>query len=1002
MKKMIAFLILLLICFPVLGQELPLAEWYWNYYVLPNDEYAISIIHEDDLQFPTGSAPLNPGMDYENFNGTQMTFKIDVEALYFVPGDGVAHKFFDNLGTSNTQNRLRMWINKVGILQFDVDDKDITCHCVDHDISDWVIGSTHQIIGILDFNNDDVGLYIDGILVDDIPDNPFSSDSIDVIGTHTHVGSNTNFDFHLNGSMTFQIWDIPQDSIWVADQWNSGDLLPSVVDFNTILLLRTSEKKTGIVYWHKGKKTSNIIDNANDSELTTAAGADESFSDGDAVSIQGATGIVKYGFVDGSPSDTSVLVDDGAGALVSGGLSSIGVSMFCDGNYEANGGDILDVTTDFWEADFWFKIDGIPVELKGLFGKKTNYLGSGIGYLVWLQTNGRIYIDSYDGTNAGSGYADITNLLDNRWHHFHGYYDRAALGNLTIYLDGVAQGVNTSGTIPVNILTNARDFIIGGRDGGDGDVIVGSIRDVLFKTTGTAASAAQILYRAAHPGDLTANSWTLDGTREAWAFTANTGTNVPALVDSPANDLTMSSALGWNQQAYVSKDLLLTDENGGIGGVSNIDSTWTVTKDTTTKFQDSRSLRGVCAAGDDGDEFTLASPQLVNGQDYWQTIRAKVADIDPASELYLDVDGASTPITSIGLIGPDDAGGFIGTHAVLNGSTEYFSRSDADFPESGILGDFTIQFWLNPTDVALGNRYIVSKFDFGTDKRMYAIFRPNSSDEISITVSDNGLGAAPRTTTNCNLVSGIWAHLAIVYDSVAGSAIFYKNGVLLTDDGTVLEQGAFDTDATFRIGALDGDNYVSGSIFNLALFNDKRTAGEILVSYQNPNIDLSGEGNLVGQWKFGDLAAATQIYNLQGDAGGDLDLVGGDSTNYGTHTRENEWGIKEFCWKADQTAIEVNLRATGAGGASNAVTVNVDAGQLRVTVAGDSLSANMLYTLVYNVDTGETGAEWSGLGLDAIEVAAGDLYIKNDIAPASVDDKGPGFWSLFNPLGIPR
>ena len=61
-----------------------------------------------------------------------------------------------------------------------------------------------------------------------------------------------------------------------------------------------------------------------------------------------------------------------------------------------------------------------------------------------------------------------------------------------------------------------------------------------------------------------------------------------------------------------------------------------------------------------------------------------------------------------------------------------------------------------------------------------------------------------------------------------------------------------------------------------------------------------------------------------------MNLVGGTTTNYGTHTRENEWGVKEFCWKADQTDISEKIRVTGAGAGANSATIYVDDAELRV------------------------------------------------------------------------
>lgn len=313
----------------------PLYEGAWQYFLLPNGEYAIgSFLPGDDLNEPIGSPSLNDPLIRENWDHTQMTFSIPVKRLNFEPGDGLAHKFLDNLGTNTTTNRIRIWINKVGVLQFDVNDKDSVRHRLEHDITDWSIGTTHLIVGVFDFNNDVARLYLDGVLVDDTPDVPLNNDSIDAIDPHTHIGSNNASDYQLNGAIAVQIWDIPQDAAWVAAQWNGGDLLPSVVDSNTILLLRASEKDTGIVYSHKGQKISSIATVT----LTTIDDVLTRWANGDAVLVYDDDDPANavYTTISGAPSGTTIVVADSC-AAVSGTNKYISKNLLIDPGMETAG-----------------------------------------------------------------------------------------------------------------------------------------------------------------------------------------------------------------------------------------------------------------------------------------------------------------------------------------------------------------------------------------------------------------------------------------------------------------------------------------------------------------------------------------------------------------------------------------------------------------------------------------------------------------------------------------
>ncbi len=223
-----------------------------------------------------------------------------------------------------------------------------------------------------------------------------------------------------------------------------------------------------------------------------------------------------------------------------------------------------------------------------------------------------------------------------------------------------------------------------------------------------------------------------------------------------------------------------------------------------------------------------------------------------------------------------------GVFADLNGTSHRFSRSDADFPESGITNDLTIQAWIKPS--ASGFHPIVTKYNAVGSKRVYlfALYE----DELYLQVSGDGAPATFRQSTNGNFELDKWYHVAVSYDASAGDCFFYKNGALLTDDGTALANTIADKNSDFRIGAYaSATNLWEGSIGPVHLFDDIRTPAEILTSATDPTEDLSLAGNIIGQWMFNDAAAATQIDNSQGDAGRDLDLLGGDTTNYGTHTR---------------------------------------------------------------------------------------------------------------------
>lgn len=285
------------------------------------------------------------------------------------------------------------------------------------------------------------------------------------------------------------------------------------------------------------------------------------------------------------------------------------------------------------------------------------------------------------------------------------------------------------------------------------------------------------------------------------------------------------------------------------------------------------------AAGTDTAFFENEDAALVDARGFG--VFGKIDDTVTDTSATFD-DGAGALVADAELVG---------VHADLNGSSEFFRATDANFPAAGITGatDLTIMATIKPI-IFSGNRQIVSKNAAGGNKRMYE-FHINTSGNLVFGNSSDGTSAQFKATvaTGITLVLGKWVDVVVVYDASAGTADFYVNGVFIEQVGG-LNTSIADKDPPFIVGAgnLGDTNFFTGGVSNLALFDDKRTPAEILISATTPNEDLSGAGNIIGQWRFNDAAAVTQIDNNEGTAGGDLDLIGGDTTNYGTHSRLTE------------------------------------------------------------------------------------------------------------------
>jgi hypothetical protein len=578
-------------------------------------EKAIVINASDDLQAYSGSRSLADVSIGENWNSSQMTIIIWCK-LNFVPGDGVNHYVFDNVGTDITTNRIRCYITIAGTVWFRVYDKDSTDHIVSGLATGWAAGDWHQIVCRLDFKNDEIELYLDGASADAIPNNALSSDSIDAIESVIHLGSDSPAINQLNGQMTMLVENRSWSDAEITANYDSGAGTPFVVGPHTIYLLDASNDSTGGIYnpGNGGKFVTASSNSGTETTLTTAGGALTAFEDGGEYSYHDGTGygVTLYG--DGAPPDDTTFVgDDGGGALVSG-AELVGVHADWDSQYSASAADNtkLDIALEDHCISFWiFARSDQAGSFAVPIGKRDG------------QTFYEFFINSADDTirylmKDGTDSFEIVgpNIRDDRWHHIAVIVDRDNAGASDVYLDGIAQSGTQNGTIgDVGSLSNVGVFTLG-------EVISlpldGKMADIKILINGL-WSAAQILYQATHPHDVGASAGTIT---EYYDIDENTGTTITAGVTSPGNDLTLSNAAAWDVEAYLSANLLADGnmENGGIGAWTIVATPTTVDKETDTD-SDSQSLHIVAAADNDGVSQVIPAS---NGDKFYLHQRHKV------------------------------------------------------------------------------------------------------------------------------------------------------------------------------------------------------------------------------------------------------------------------------------------------------------------------------------------------------------------------------------------
>jgi len=640
------------------GAEL-VVENYWNYLpFVPASLTSYTTIHAiwyDAIYYTHGSNSVNYDPTVvetanENLSFAQGTFEIWVRLNNEpMPYHDPRKYYWQTLYESEwhrVSDRFIICFNN-SILYF-INYKD-NLHSVYLDVSDWVPGSWHHICAVYDWNNTVFGsnymtLYIDGANAGAVySGTTTNTDMADYIGTNFYgVGGYGHEEIsdsgiaQVCGLQWTRVLDRALTSTEISALYNSGagSANSFLVTPNTKYLSLVQEETNSIVYHHFGKLVSSITAGGTEATLTSAAGTDNVFVDNDRSVVYDTIGCSKLGYVDGTPSSTSIDMDNGAGAAVTD-IEDIGVWYDFNQNDTvavAANNTIHDLTTE--DIGVWAivkvnsSISAFNIIQKGYFiptgpTKQQGYYftvepSTGVVRLKLYDENGvHDYILNLDGN---------TDIRDDRWHHIAAIVDRSNEANCKIYLDGYEDGTTNKsysdiGTLS-DITTLTNTFVLGiGVNTTPGVEVDGCIAEIGFcsptdiMAAGEMGEAGAVLTLALNPRNPSA--WC--NTEDYWLLDENTGTTLTG----QNNNLTLSGDAGWDQRAFISRNLISDGDmdNSVIGAWTLVGTPTILDKETDTDYND-YSLHFVSDAANEGFSQTVAA---TNGDKYYLYTQYKVA-----------------------------------------------------------------------------------------------------------------------------------------------------------------------------------------------------------------------------------------------------------------------------------------------------------------------------------------------------------------------------------------
>lgn len=206
-------------------------------------------------------------------------------------------------------------------------------------------------------------------------------------------------------------------------------------------------------------------------------------------------------------------------------------------------------------------------------------------------------------------------------------------------------------------------------------------------------------------------------------------------------------------------------------------------------------------------------------------------------------------------------------------------RAEVDISATDGVNKMTVMAWIKPESLATSNNAPLSQCPTsGTDNKWLWRVHGTNADEYTMFISASTSDFSNTgNTTDADIATGTWQHVAWVYDGTQANADrlkFYKDGVQKTVSisGTIPTSLTTPTDKAFCVGgrADNTSEDYDGLIDEVRLYAGRAmTAAEILAIYQSDQAD-----GATGYWKLNN--------NYNDSSGNGLNLTAIGSPSFST------------------------------------------------------------------------------------------------------------------------
>ncbi|MGE0468789.1 MAG: cadherin domain-containing protein [Nitrospira sp.] len=362
------------------------------------------------------------------------------------------------------------------------------------------------------------------------------------------------------------------------------------------------------------------------------------------------------------------------------------------------------------------------------------------------------------------------------------------------------------------------------------------------------------------------------------------------------------------QVSYQTNNAPAITSNGGgaTASISVAENTTTVTTVAATDADTSQTLTYSISGGADATKFSIdsstgalsfasapnyESPTDSGGNNVYD-VTVQVSD----GQGGVDSQAMSVTVTDLANEAPTNLSSGIELNA--DGGNDAYLISDTGLSQSLTATTVEIRFAANDTPY----EPVLLSFNNPTgDELSIQIDEPANDLEIDFGAGNVALASA--IDYRAALVDGAVHTLSVTWDNSAGDWSVYIDGVLI-ESGTGLSVGTpldttngrfvFGQEQDAQNGGYDSSQYFSGTFYDVRIWNDARTAGEI-AQYHQQQLDLTpaeaAAVGLVANWQMDGFDSSNQVVDIV--SGNNLSIAHASGTGFSTGAVTSQLSLDE-------------------------------------------------------------------------------------------------------------